>query len=137
MSADHPTMANSLQLAVQTLSNPTTTITNVFVTGGSARGVYSALICSAQSPPRLPQGRTMGRGGKSPPNATIGPKETTKMHYKINTTINRNAGRRHVGWERINNTPQSAGMWVLLYVNLGQITTIFHALRLIMCSIII
>eukprot|EP00956_Cyclotella_meneghiniana_P003489 scaffold4251_cov37-Cyclotella_meneghiniana.AAC.4 len=33
MSADHSTMANSLQLAVQTLSNPTTTITNVFATG--------------------------------------------------------------------------------------------------------
>eukprot|EP00956_Cyclotella_meneghiniana_P025542 scaffold53455_cov41-Cyclotella_meneghiniana.AAC.8 len=71
-----------------------------------------ALICSAQSPPRLPQGRTMGRGDKSPPNTTIGPKETTKNF--VNTTINQNAGRRHVSWETINNTPKSAGMWGII-----------------------
>ena len=116
MSADHPTMANSLQLSVQTLSNPTTSITKVLATGDGARGEYSALICSVQSPPRLPQGWAMGRGDGSPPNATIGPREASKLH-ETNTTINRNADRRHVGWERINNTPQSAGMWGLLYVN--------------------
>eukprot|EP00956_Cyclotella_meneghiniana_P027597 scaffold62294_cov38-Cyclotella_meneghiniana.AAC.1 len=55
MSLDHPNHGQRPPIAVQTLPNPTTTITNVFGTGGVARGVYSALIHSTQSPPRLPQ----------------------------------------------------------------------------------
>ena len=45
-----PTMAGSLQLAVQTLSNPTATIMNVFATGDGAGGVNAALICSTSCP---------------------------------------------------------------------------------------
>eukprot|EP00956_Cyclotella_meneghiniana_P007558 scaffold10202_cov38-Cyclotella_meneghiniana.AAC.2 len=102
-------MAGSLQIADPTTPNPTNTLTNAFATGGGVRGVDSAATAvkiTAKAEDKCPADLqewffTYGRNDRG----WRGHTNHTKPHNNQS-----GSGRGNVGWRRMNNKQQSAGI---------------------------
>ena len=116
-----PTMTSSLQLAVQTLSNPTTTHHHERLR--NRRWLWRRQFGThlQHKLPTSERTRTMGRQNKSPPDAAIGLGKATRLH-EANTTINQEGGKGSRGVGNVINTPQTTGMWGIM----AKSTTIIH-----------